>query len=180
MESFRGAGGPRLIGGRGTRVSRELHSVQQCSVRYLAIDLGDKRTGLAVGDSVTTVVAPAGLVEVSVGERAGEALLEALCRAIDEQIGSGSRADLVIGLPLNMDGSEGPRAKLVREFASRLAARTGRAVHFQDERLTSSEADWSMARSGLTRGQKKQRRDQLAAAAILRDFLARDATKPPP
>lgn len=142
-------------------------------MRYLAIDLGDKRTGLAIGDSVTTVVAPAGLIEMAIGERAGESLLDALCAAIEDRVGAASKADLVFGLPLNMDGTEGPRARLVREFAARLGARTGRTVHFQDERLTSSEADWSMARSGLTRGQKKQRRDQLAAAAILRDFLAR-------
>jgi putative Holliday junction resolvase len=149
-------------------------------VRYLAVDLGDKRTGLALGDSVTTVVAPAGLIEVPIADRAGGALLDALVRAIDQQIGAASKADLVVGLPLNMDGTEGPRAKLIRDFAARLAARTGRTIHYQDERLTSSEADWAMARSGLTRGQKKQRRDALAAGVILRDFLARTRAGGPP
>jgi len=79
---------------------------------------------------------------------------------------------LVIGLPLNMDGTEGPRAKLVRSFAVLLETRTARVVHMQDERLTSANADWNMAGSGLTHKQKKSRRDALAAAEILKDFLA--------
>ena len=141
-------------------------------MRYLAIDIGDKRTGLAVGDDETGVVSPLAVVEVSTGERGGEAWLEAMAGAVAEQFGPYAQVELVVGLPLNMDGTEGPRSKLVRAFAARLAERTGRAVVFHDERLSTAEADWSMARSGLTRGQKKARRDALAAAAILRDYLA--------
>lgn len=140
-------------------------------MRFVAVDLGDKRTGLAVGDSVTGLVSPLEVAEVSVSERGGEALLDTVARAIDEQIGAAA-GELVVGLPVNMDGTEGPRAKLVRALGERLGKRTGRTVHYQDERLTSSEADWSMARTGLTRKRKKERRDALAAAAILRDFLA--------
>jgi putative Holliday junction resolvase len=71
-----------------------------------------------------------------------------------------------------MDGSEGERAKLARRFADELAAATKLPVHLQDERLTSYDADQQMSRSGLTRGEKKARRDALAACALLRDFLA--------
>lgn len=138
-------------------------------MRYLAIDLGDRRTGLAVGDSVTRSATPAGVVEVPIERDGGSALLTALERAIEEHLGPG---ELVIGVPLNMDGSAGQRAQMVRAFAARLAERTKRVVHEQDERLTSVSADWTMAQSGLTHGQKKKRRDALAAAAILRDFLA--------
>jgi putative Holliday junction resolvase len=86
----------------------------------------------------------------------------------------------VVGLPLNMDGTEGPRARVVRAFAERLRTRTGRSLHYQDERLTSAEADWAMSRTGMTHQQKKERRDALAAAAILRDFLEarRGASEP--
>jgi len=141
-------------------------------VRYLSIDLGDKRTGLAAGDAITRIATPLIVLEVPIAERAGEALLDAIGRAIDDQLGPpSSRGELVIGLPFNMDGTEGPRAKLVREFAARLARRVPRPIHFQDERLTSAAADWSMARSGLTRQQKKDRRDALAAATLLQDFL---------
>ncbi|MGD9690070.1 MAG: Holliday junction resolvase RuvX [Phycisphaerales bacterium] len=134
----------------------------------MAIDLGDKRTGLAVGDMQTRIASPAGVLEVSAAQRDGAALIEAIVKAVEEH---GAKA-LVVGLPLNMDGSEGPRAKKTRAFAERLARATGLAVEMQDERLTSSAADWRMARTGLTREGKKMKRDALAAAALLEDFLA--------
>ena len=142
-------------------------------MRYICIDLGDKRTGLAVGDAVTRLATPLSVLEVSITERDGEALLDAITRAINEQVSPHAKCDLVVGLPLNMDGTEGPRSKLVRSFAARLGAGLlpARTMHFQDERLTSAAADWQMARSGMTRKQKKQHRDALAAAAILSDFL---------
>lgn len=143
-------------------------------MRYLAIDLGDKRTGLALGDRETGLVSPLEVVECPIGADGGKLLLDRLAAAIQTHLGAAiaSRADtLVIGLPLNMDGSEGPQAKKARTFGELLAQRTGRIVIYHDERLTSVEADWSMSRSGMTRGQKKQKRDALAAAAILRDYF---------
>ena len=147
-------------------------------MRYLAIDIGDKRTGLAVGDDETRIVSPLDVVEVPTAERAGEAWLDAIVQAIAEQFGPHAHAELVVGLPLNMDGTEGPRSRIVRELAARLADRTKRVIRFQDERLTSVDADWSMAQSGLTHKQKKQRRDALAAAIILRDFLGGHGGRP--
>lgn len=143
-------------------------------MRYLAIDLGDKRTGLALGDDVTRVVTPLDVLEVPRATGDGAALLEALVKAAQAHLGP-PRADvrLVLGLPLNMDGREGPRAALARDFGLRLASRTGYTVAYHDERLSSAKADWTMARSGLTRGQKKARRDARAAAAILADYLER-------
>lgn len=143
-------------------------------MRYVAIDLGEKRTGLAVGDDETGLVTPLQVIEASMEERGGASLLAAIVRAVDEQVSS--EGELVIGLPLNMDGSEGSPAKRIREFASRLREAARRTIHFQDERLTSADADWSMAKSGMTRDQKKRKRDALAAAAILRDYL--DARRP--
>lgn len=150
--------------------------------RYLSIDLGDKRTGLAVGDAITRIVTPLEVLEVSIAERAGVALLDALIAAIDRQFSPHARFELVMGLPLNMDGTEGPRAKLVREFSARLAARLNppRPIHFQDERLTSADADWQLARSGKTHKEKKQLRDALAAATMLRDFLDSLPSSPTP
>lgn len=136
-------------------------------MRYLAIDLGDKRTGLAVGDDETRIATPLDVLELPL--QPGNRLIEAIVAAIDEQ-GAGA---LVIGLPFNMDGTEGPRAKLVRDFAAQLVDRVSQAIHFEDERLTSADADWSMAQTGMTRGQKKNRRDAIAAAGILRTFLSR-------
>lgn len=134
-------------------------------MRYLALDLGDKRTGLAVGDDETGVVTPSDVVEAPLDPP--ERLLAALGRVIDD---FGPDA-LVLGLPLNMDDTEGPRAKLVRAFGARLEEAAGIPVHYHDERLTTEAARWEMSGSGLTRGQKKRRRDAVAAAEILRDFL---------
>jgi len=143
-------------------------------VRYLAIDLGDKRTGLAIGYSVLRLPAPVAVLEVAMDEAAGDALLRAVAAAALEHLGppNGSPGELVIGLPINMDGTEGPGAKKARAFAARIGEATGRRAHLFDERLTSAEADWTMARSGLTRKQKKRRRDALAAAAMLASFFA--------
>lgn len=132
-------------------------------MRYLAIDLGGKRTGLAIGDDVTGIVTP--LEVVTAGDDAQR--LAALARTIDAH---GPDA-VVVGLPLNMDGSEGPAAKAARGFGRAVGDRFGLDVHFHDERLTSAAADDAMARSGLTHGGKKARRDAVAAAVILRDFL---------
>lgn len=140
----------------------------------MSIDLGDRRTGLASGDSATGVVSPLTVIEVELQHGGGSPLLEAVARAVEEQLGDNprlQRGEVVIGVPLNMDGTAGPRVQIVRAFAARLQSRLGRAVHEQDERLTSVQADWDMAQSGLTHQQKKERRDALAAAAILGDFL---------
>ena len=132
-------------------------------MRYLAVDLGAKRTGIAAGDDVTRLVQPVEVLQVP----RGPALMDALAKAVDRH---GPDA-LVLGIPINMDGTEGAAAKDVRAFAAELAARTGLPVHLQDERLTSFEADARMAQSGRTHKQKKELRDALAAAAILEDWL---------
>jgi putative holliday junction resolvase len=132
-------------------------------MRYLSIDLGDKRTGLAVGDDDSGVISP---VEVLVTPR-GEALIAAILKSIDQH----EPHALVIGLPVNMDGSEGPAAKTVREFGETLRLRCDLPIHFQDERLTSYAADQRMSQTGRTHKQKKHLRDALAAAEILRDYF---------
>lgn len=136
-------------------------------MRYLAIDLGDKRTGLAVGDDVTHIVTP---IDVLHAPRVyGDApLLEALRLAIERY----APAALVIGLPINMDDSEGAAAEAVRQFGDVLARASGLPIHFQDERLTSFAAEQQLTGTGRTRQEKRELIDALAAAQILRDFLA--------
>ena len=133
-------------------------------MRLLAIDLGHKRTGLAVGDEDTRIVTPLRVVEAGDDEQR----LAAIAGVIE----SHDPGALVLGLPLNMDGSEGPAAKQARVFADLLRERFELEVHLHDERLSSSAADQQMAGSGLSHGQKKARRDALSAATILRDYLA--------
>ena len=144
-------------------------------MRYLAIDLGDKRTGLAIGDSETGLATPLKVLDVPIVRHGGEALIAAIVRVVDEHIGPGgdeSRGEIIIGLPINMDGTEGPRSRAVRVFGQQISRRTGLVVWYQDERLSTADANWDMAGSGMTRKQKKGRRDALAAAVILRDYIA--------
>jgi putative Holliday junction resolvase len=135
-------------------------------MRYLAIDLGDKRTGLAVGDDQSRIASP---LEVIASGDAPQRW-----RRIEQVIDEQAADELVVGLPLNMDGSEGPQVAKVRQFALELGKRFALRVHLVDERLSSAAADSSMAGLGLTRKQKKSRRDALAAATILQDFFSRD------
>ena len=130
----------------------------------LAIDLGDKRTGIAIGDEVTRTVMPIEVLEIP----RGPSLIDALVATII----SHEADEVVIGLPLNMDGTEGARAGICRAFGASLHERTGVVVHFQDERLSSDEANRRMARSGRTHNAKKRLRDALAACVVLEDYLA--------
>lgn len=138
-------------------------------MRHLSIDLGDKRTGLALGDSFTKLASPLRVIQIPLAEHDGQTLLNQLAELIEAELGP--QDAVVLGFPLNMDDSEGPRAKLCRAFAAKLRERTGRTILLADERRTSIRADQLMAQSGLTHKQKKLRRDAIAAAAILQGVL---------
>jgi|JYMV01.1.fsa_nt_gi putative Holliday junction resolvase len=133
-------------------------------MRYLAVDLGDRRTGLAIGDDELKMAQPVCVLEVSIGPRLVEKIITSL-RDQDAQA-------LVIGLPLNMDGSAGGRVDITNTFADQLRQKTDVPIHFQDERLTSAAAEERLAQSGKTHKQKKKLRDALAAVEFLNDFLA--------
>ncbi len=134
-------------------------------MRYLGIDLGEKRTGLALGDeTLPEFVSPLGVI---VAPLSSDLLIKSILKMVQQQLPGA----LVIGLPINMDGTEGTAAKSVREFGEKLATQCKLPVHYQDERLTSYAADQQMNQSGRTHKEKKQLRDALAAAEILRDFF---------
>lgn len=129
-------------------------------MRYLAIDYGTKRTGLAICDKSETIASPLEVVE----GRSDIAVYIAK-KAAEEQADA-----LVIGLPLNMDDTEGPQAVRVREFASVLSQHTRLEIFFHDERLSSFDAESKIA-AHYTRKQKKNRLDAVAAASILQSFI---------
>lgn len=136
-------------------------------MRHLAIDLGDKRTGLAISDPSGTFVSPLDVIELT-----EDRLIEHIVSVAREE-GVGR---VVVGLPINMDGTLGPRARSVIAFARKLEAKLGSAVIFVDERLSSFDAEQQLVdhkRRGakLTRGDKKKRLDALAAASFLRGYL---------
>ena len=134
-------------------------------MRYLAIDYGTKRTGLAVCDAGETIASPLAVVQ------GHKDLIERIKRIVaSEDIGA-----VVLGLPLNMDGSEGPQAKLVLAFAKELGRHISIPIHLQDERLSSFEAEEKLLDIGLSRGKRRERLDALAAADILQTFLDQKA-----
>ena len=130
-------------------------------MKYLAIDYGSRRTGLAVCDPSQTICSPLAVLDST----------RDLIAQITEFIKTENAEAVVIGLPLNMDDSEGSQAKSVRQFAEKLKAAIDIQIHFQDERLTSFAADEKLDMTDLSPAQKKQRRDAVAAADILQSFL---------
>jgi putative Holliday junction resolvase len=136
-------------------------------MRIAALDVGDARIGVAVCDELGLTTRGLGVVRRHGGNRDLEAVAELLASYAPER--------LVVGLPLNMDGTEGPQAAKVRRFAARLAEHAGYQIELWDERLTTVEAESVMREAGVRHRRRKQLVDQLAAAAILRSYLARRA-----
>jgi len=132
-------------------------------MRYLAIDHGEKRTGLAICDASETLVSPHSVIETG---SEPQLLSRVLAVIRDERI-----EGVVLGLPFNMDDTEGPRARKVRHFASLLKQNITCPILFHDERLSSFEAEHLAIDLDLTRKKKKKRLDAIAAAAILNSFL---------
>ena len=132
-------------------------------MNYLAIDLGDKRTGIAVGNDRLGLAHPLCVLEKPIGPQLLEGLQEIISKHCPDAI--------VMGLPLNMDGSEGKRSQKTREFGDKIKALIPLPLHYQDERLSSAAAEEYLNQSGKTHKQKKKTRDALAATEILKDFI---------
>ena len=136
-------------------------------MRLAALDVGDARIGVAVCDELGLTVRGAGVVRRVGGQRDLDAVGALLAPLEPERV--------VVGLPLNMDGSEGPQAAKVRAFGQRLAAHLALPVEFWDERLTTVEAEQTLRNAGLSRARRRDLIDQEAAAVILESYLARPA-----
>ena len=130
-------------------------------MRYLAIDYGLKRTGLAICDPDEIIVSPLAVIDAKKGP------LEKIVQIVkDEKVGA-----IVLGLPLNMDDSVGSQAKLVLKFADQLKKCLEIPIHFQDERLSTFGAEEKIAAAEYTKKAKAKRLDAIAAAEILEAFL---------
>ena len=132
-------------------------------MRLLGIDMGEKRIGIAVSD-------PGGVIARSAGhiERGAQAETLERFRALAAEHEAG---EIVVGLPLNMNGSEGPSARAAREFAESLRRVLGIPVALWDKRLTTAEADSLMKSAGLSRRARAARIDGIAAQRILQSYL---------
>jgi putative holliday junction resolvase len=131
----------------------------------LGVDLGRVRIGLAVADDLLGVARPLRTITRR-GEREDLEAIAALAR--DYEV-----ARAVLGLPLNMDGSEGPSARLSRAFQPRLAAALGVPVELFDERLSSFEAETRLRDRGVSSKDRRAMVDAEAAAVILQGWLDR-------
>ena len=130
-------------------------------MRYLAIDYGLKRTGLAICDQSESFVSPLAVIDNP--KQVNQKIKDVICQENIEAI--------VVGLPLNMDDSEGFQAKRTKTFAAQMQNFTDLPVYFQDERLSSFAAEEKIAEADFTRKKKKKRVDAIAAAEILTMFL---------
>lgn len=129
----------------------------------MGIDYGDKRIGVALSDLLCIISSP---YEVFINKGEEESL-----KHLDKIIKENDVDEIAMGLPLNMDGSEGERARLHREFGQKLSDFSGVTVHFVDERLTSAEAEEFLISSGVRREKRKELIDKLSAQIILQTFI---------
>ena len=132
-------------------------------MRYLGVDVGRARIGLALADDVLRTARP----HATVARRSDAADLA----AIGEVAAAFEVTLAVVGLPLNMDGTEGDSARFARGFAGKLGAALGVPVELQDERLSTFEAEGRLRAQGVKARDQRGRIDAEAAAVILQAWL---------
>ena len=132
--------------------------------RIMGIDYGDARTGVAVSDLLCSIV---GTTCVVPSRNTEKAVADIVKLAQENDVGK-----IVVGLPKNMDGTEGPRAQLCREFAETLRQATGLEVDMWDERRTTVEAHNILSQHNYHGKKRKDTVDAVAASLILEGYLA--------
>jgi len=135
--------------------------------RIVALDYGRRRIGVAVSDPGRVLASPHSTIEHRSAAGEPPAVLLELLKQLDP-------TEVLIGIPLNMDGSEGAMVVEARRFGIRIGELLELPITERDERLSSVEADRRIRESGLSRGKRREkgRRDMVAAAVLLEDFLA--------
>ncbi len=133
-------------------------------MRALGVDPGTKRIGLAVSDLTGTIASPLLVLQRSKSPRHDLSEIARIARTEEAEV-------IVVGLPINMDGSLGPAAQAATAFADRLATVAGVPVELHDERRTTVTADQAMREGGLDGRARRQRVDKVAAAVMLQSWL---------
>jgi len=131
--------------------------------KILALDVSKNNIGLAVADAETKIASPQNVIK---RKNLKYDLVELKKHIMENNIGG-----LVIGLPLNMNGSEGPRCQSVRQFARDILKTVAIPIIFFDERLTTFASAEILEKSGFTRQKKRALADKVAASIILQAFL---------
>ncbi len=132
----------------------------------MGLDYGDKTVGVAISDELLVTAQP---VETIERERANK--LRKTYQRIEALISEYSVEKIVIGRPLNMNGTEGERVETTRVFADELSKRTGMEIIEVDERLTTVEANRILEETGVANSARKEYIDKMAAAIILQSYL---------
>jgi putative Holliday junction resolvase len=127
------------------------------------VDPGKKRVGLAISDPGGTFASPLRIIQRRSTDQVLKEIVE-VCRV--EEVGA-----VVLGLPLNMDGSRGPMAQNAAELGQQIAEVTGLPVRLWDERLSSVTAERHLIDADMTRARRKKTLDKVAAQVILQSFL---------
>lgn len=133
--------------------------------KLMGLDLGTKTIGVAVSDCLRMTASPAETIKRTKFMADAERLLELIAR--------NAITGIVIGLPLNMDGTEGPRAQSTRAFVRNLAQKTDLPIAFWDERLSTMAVTRTMIEADLSRARQAEVVDKLAASYILQGALDR-------
>ncbi len=140
-------------------------------MKYLGLDVGDRRVGVAFGDSDLRIATP-----VTVVVRRN---IEQDVQAITNLVRDYDAVKIIVGLPRHMNGTQGVQAKAVIEYAREIETRVNVPVIFWDERLTTLEATQRTQRAGARGKKLRQGLDAIAAAVILQDYLDSQANEKP-
>jgi putative Holliday junction resolvase len=132
-------------------------------MRYLALDHGTKRIGVAVSDELKMIAQP---LEYVLTEPFDAFLIRLKQLIADKEV-----ERIFIGMPRNMDGTYGPAAEKVREFIAALAPEISVPIQTLDERLTSAQANRVLLQGNVRRADRKQKVDAMAAAILLQSYL---------
>jgi putative Holliday junction resolvase len=135
-------------------------------MRILGLDFGSKTVGVAVSDGLRLTAQG-----VETIERKDENKLRKTCARIEELIAEYEITEIVLGLPKNMNNTEGERVEKTKAFGEMLERRTGLPVHYWDERLTTVAAEQILMESGVRRENRKAVIDKVAAGLILQGYL---------
>lgn len=135
-------------------------------MRILGLDFGSKTVGVAVSDGL--LLTAQGVETI---ERKDENKLRKTCARIEELIAEYEITEIVLGLPKNMNNTEGERVEKAKAFGEMLERRTGLPVHYWDERLTTVAAEQILMESGVRRENRKAVIDKVAAGLILQGYL---------
>ncbi len=132
------------------------------SGRIIGLDPGERRIGVALADPTATIASPERYIDRRTDDPSET--IAGLCRELGV-------TQIVVGLPVALDGREGPAAIAARAFGDMVAEATGIAVDYHDERFTSVTADNALISGGVRRRKRKEKRDQVAAAVMLQSYL---------